>query len=133
MAELKFWFPKDDYILVLNGELSVEEFLNDVLMGVGMPEEDGHEQLAGALLQLHWGDGGSPEVSDFNVTDSAYDSIKKLGSFTIEYTVYLYFGCDDINKEVDCEEKFNFSIDDENDVLKIITPERHVRDTIDEF
>jgi|GEM_PF-3163661 hypothetical protein len=128
MATVTFNVPTELITKLTDGRTAVGQFLIDVLYLKT-------EAICDQLVAFHDGDGGSPEVKEFNVLpeEVIYDPETHKGKVTFRYRVRFFFGCSDINSDEPANEKADFEVDLINNKLAVHIHDPIRRDTVDEF
>jgi hypothetical protein len=111
---------------LLNDEITIEDFLNEVLE-VSDPDTE-TDKMCRALQSYNSQDGGSPDVYHFEISEAEFNEDALTGSFLTEFTVYYYYGCDDMNQEEEDYITWKFVIDTDNNVVKFTGEEQLERD-----
>ncbi|MBK0379295.1 hypothetical protein [Mucilaginibacter segetis] len=132
---LEFDYEADVYEQFIQEEITLIAFLEDILKHQGFEEfESGNkERILSILFDYHDDNGGAPEIDDFEIVDAFYDPNSLKGKVEIQYWIYFYYGCSDLNTEEDDYENWNFEIVPETCKLLLHIPEYEVRSTADEF
>lgn len=107
---------------LLDGESTTEEFLNDIFND---KDQEHKAILANCLESYYYGQNGSPEVSDFELTSAIFHRETSSGEFECEYTVYFYFPCDDMKTDKEDTMTWKFKIDIRNRTISF-TGEEHL-------
>lgn len=133
MATLKLDYQQDDYESLQEGELSIKEFLNEVLFSGSYNDESPEDDLIGLLLAYHSDEGGAPLVSDLELDDVEYDEEKGRGKAYFSYLLEYHFACSDMDSERTVEETVDFVIDEESAEVTFTFIDLTTRSTADEF
>lgn len=133
MATLKLDYQQDDYESLQEGELSIKEFLNEVLFSGSYNDESPEDELIGLLLAYHSEEGGAPIVSDLELDDVEYDEEKGTGKAYFSYLLEYHFACSDMDSERTVEETVDFVIDEESAEVTFTFIDLTTRSTADEF
>lgn len=131
MATIKLNIQKNKVRKLLDEELTIEDFLNEILNENDELDRT-HSRICGILAEYHIGE-GSPSVDEFEIENEVFDLDTLSGSFLLTYIVYLYFGCDDINNSNDWDQDIAFTINKSDWTLELDFPVKPVRDTYEEF
>lgn len=128
MATVTYNVPPELITKLTDGQTAIGQFLIDVF---ALKTEAICEQL----VAFHDGDGGSPEVTTFNILSEEviYDPETHKGKVTFRYRVRFFFGCSDINSDEPANEKADFEVDLLNNILAVHIHDPIRRDTVDEF
>ena len=116
-------------------EITIGELLVEKLYESDSDHEGIYNEICRQLQSYHDDEGGAPEVSDFEIIpdDCRFDFTSKKGKVTLQYTVYFYFGCSDLNRDYDSHETCDFRIDTISESLTLYINEKLRRDTVEEF
>jgi hypothetical protein len=128
MATVTFNVPPELITKLTDGKIAIGQLLIDVLYLKT-------EAIRDQLVAFHDGDGGSPEVKQFDILpeEVIYDPETHKGKVTFRYRVCFFFGCSDINSDEPANEKADFEVNMISRKLAIHIHDPIRRDTVDEF
>ncbi|WP_428330991.1 hypothetical protein [Mucilaginibacter sp.] len=129
MPALIFNINPDLYLIFLNKKMELKPFLEDVLHNEKSPQD----AVKSSLLAYHSGDGGSPEIHEFEIAECFYNSESNTGKVKLKYKVFFFFGCSGIKRSDDGTETCTFKIDAAEHKLTLLITDHIMRDTVDEF
>ncbi|MDB5002942.1 MAG: hypothetical protein JWQ34_1167 [Mucilaginibacter sp.] len=132
MATVTYNVPPELITKLTDGQTAIGQFLLDVF---AVNSTVNTELICAELVAFHDGDGGSPEVKQFDILpeEVIYDPETHKGKVTFRYRVRFFFGCSDINSDEPANEKADFEVDLINNILAVHIHDPIRRDTIDEF
>lgn len=137
MGILQFPISRNSYLSLLDDEITIHEFLSDIFWArvENMEDNSNSMLICNELLHNHQGDGGAPEVNDFEFEpeDCSFDSKTKTGSVVLRYSVYHYYGCSDMDSSNETYETATFEINVKERFIELNIPEAVQRDTFEEF
>ena len=126
MPKLIFDFASDRYSSLLNTEIELRNFLEQIL-------HNHKSEITDGLLEYHKDAGGSPIIPRFEITEYSFDSATNTGKIKFKYEVFFTFGCADLNPSEVATETSKFEIDAENKKVILFLTDHITRDTLDEF
>lgn len=132
MSQLILKASKINIGKLLDGRMDIQEFLEDVITE-RFADESNYSRICFNLESYHWSDGGAPDVTDFEIADVTFNEITRSGTVDLEYVVYFYYGCEDMNSDSEQEQTLKFEIDASSSTLTLTIEEKYGRDTLDEF
>ena len=133
MAILKLEYQLDDYESLQEGELSIKEFLNEVLFSGSYTDVSPEDQVLDLLLAYHASEGTSPEISDLELEEVEYDEEEETGKANFSYIVEYQSTCSGANSEHSITETVDFAIGEEPAEVIFTFMELTTPSTADEF
>jgi hypothetical protein len=124
MAEkLQLTFLKAQLGRLLDGEVSVDDFLTDIFADAA-----NHAAMCNALREYHRNDGGSPEVDAFEIVNTKFDASQLTGRFRTTFKVNYHFTCSDVRNTAKDTIDWDLQIDSANAIINLTGEEPLVRD-----
>jgi hypothetical protein len=124
MAEkLQLSFEKAHMGRLLDGEITVENFLKDIYENAA-----NHAAMCNALREYHRNDGGSPEVDAFEIVNISFDANQLTGRFRTAFKVNYHFTCSDVRNTAKDTIDWDLVIDSANSIINLTGEEPLVRD-----
>jgi hypothetical protein len=133
MPVLNLDFSADQYQRMLNSEIIVKDFIDQIINPNATNGKIYTDEICAQLKYNHNGDGGSPEIHEFEIASVDYNASSNTGSLRLNYAVKFFWGCSDIKKTHQYHEYCSFTVDKQTSTLKLNIPEPVVRDVSDEF
>jgi hypothetical protein len=133
MAILKLEYQQDDFESLQEGELSLKEFLNEVLFSGSYEDISPEDKVIDILLGYHGSDGAIPEISDLELEEVEYEEGEETGKARLSYLLAYNSACAGSNSEESISELVNFKIDQEGPSVVLTFIDLDARSTVDEF
>jgi len=134
MAVLELKVPDDQQRQLMAQPFLLNRFLDALLnhqeAGTSEPNV---RKLARMLVQYHYAEGISPEISEIEVTDCKFDTDTNRGEFVVVYLVNSYFSCSADEKQHFSNHRINFEINVDYSTVQMIFTDVPTRDTFEEF
>lgn len=121
--DFKLSFSADILGKLSGGEISVEQFLNQVFA-----DKQNHTNLCQSLAAYFYDEGGSPEVREFDIVQASFNADNLNGAFKCEFKVYYFFTCSDIKNDKHENITWKFKIDVPHLNIAFVGEEPWVRD-----
>lgn len=90
------------------------QFIEEVIKDFSKKNEESislEQKILGYMQNLDESEHGAPDIYNYSLEDLNADTNALLGNFKLKYTLYYYFGCDDMNSEKEYYLEFEFNID----------------------
>jgi hypothetical protein len=121
--KLDIIFPKDNFEGLINGKTTIEDFLIDEFT-----KASNHAVMCNALKEYHRNDGGSPEVHDFEIVNTKFDTNKLTGRFRTSFKINYHYTCSDVHNTAKDTIDWDFVVDSTNNIIHLTGEEPLVRD-----
>lgn len=133
MAQVKFKYPKGLHQLLVNGDLEVKVFLNEVVFGNIDGNQNILAELKDALLSFHTADGGFPEIVALGISDILIDLNTGKGQVVFEYILGYSNTCAGTRTDISKKDRIDFILDIANNSIMFSFIELDARSTAEEF
>jgi hypothetical protein len=110
---------------LINGEIAVSGFLESVFKEKG---NTNYIAMCEGLVAYHNKDGGSPEVTEFDITESSFNPATLSGAFKCSFAVHFHYTCSDIHNNAKDTIRWDFKLGDKANTLMFIGEEPWIRD-----
>jgi hypothetical protein len=110
---------------LINGDITSSGFLESVF---GKKGSTNYIAMCGGLVAYHNKDGGSPEVTEFDITESRFDRATLSGAFKCSFAVHFHYTCSDIHNNAKDTIRWDFKLGDKANTLMFIGEEPWIRD-----
>jgi len=133
MAELRINYPSEIYIAFQQSFYTIETFLKQVLFSGSPIYSPAEEAICHQLLTYHQEVGGSPKVSNLELSVLEFDAIYNKGKLKFSYDLIMEYSCSGLYTESSKQETLAFVIDPTLDVALLRFIDFSTRSTADEF
>jgi hypothetical protein len=135
MSEIILYVDPGDYEGLLNADITINEFLENVLneSDYDDPDSGNRGDLISQLLRNYSDEGGSPQIDDFSIYDASIDIKSGKGSFDVCFLVSYYFTCSDMDSHYDGTDNVKFILNPNDSSMTLNFQDYEVRTTKEEF
>ncbi|MDB5288393.1 MAG: hypothetical protein JWR05_3342 [Mucilaginibacter sp.] len=110
---------------LINGDTTVSGFLESVF---GKKGSANYIAMCEGLVAYHNKDGGSPEVTEFDITESSFKPATLSGAFKCSFAVHFHYTCSDIHNNAKDTIRWDFKLGDKANTVMFIGEEPWIRD-----
>jgi hypothetical protein len=123
----KFSLPVEDGLLhrLLKKEITATDFLS-LLFGEGGSRN--YWMMCEGLVAYHNKDGGSPEVKEFEISDSGFNPETISGYLKCKFNIHFHYTCSDVHNDAKDTIRWDFKVDTESNAIYFVGEEPWVRD-----
>ncbi|MEI5984906.1 hypothetical protein VJ786_08325 [Sphingobacterium sp. PU5-4] len=111
-------------------EESFYEFIKNIIKDFSKKSSTGENvegMILNYMLSLDQSEHGAPEISDYTLETLNANLNTLEGNFELCYSVYYYYGCDDLTQDSDKKLDFDFTIDLENKYITFVSQNNFTR------
>lgn len=108
-----------------NNNIAIAGVLAQLFGGKGSPN---YRAMCEGLVAYHNRDGGSPEVTEFEVIDSAFNTKTLSGYLKCRFAIHFHYTCSDIHNDAKDTIRWDFTIDEDTNAVHFTGEEPWVRD-----
>lgn len=110
---------------VLNEKLTISVFLKQLFGDKGSAN---YRDMCEHLVAYHNKDGGSPEVSEFELTDPVFNADTLTGHFKCKFNIHFFYTCSDVHSNAKDTIRWDFTLNEDTHLIALTGEEPWVRD-----
>ena len=110
---------------LINRDITVSGFLESVFKKKGSTN---YMAMCEGLVAYHNKDGGSPEVAEFDITESSFNPAMLSGAFKCSFEIHFHYTCSDIHNNAKDTIRWDFKLGDKVNAVTFIGEEPWIRD-----
>jgi hypothetical protein len=111
----KFSLPVEDGLLnrLINKEITAAEFLSRLF---GERDSRNYWLMCEGLVAYHNKEGGSPEVKEFEITESGFNAESRMGYCKCKFGIHFHYTCSDVHNDAKDTIRWDFKADKESNI-----------------
>ena len=109
----------------INKQITAADFLNTLF---GERDSRNYWLMCEGLVAYHNKDGGSPEVKEFEITESGFSAESKTGFCRCKFNVHFHYTCSDVHNDAKDTIRWDFKLDEATNIIHFTGEEPWVRD-----
>ncbi|TFF33891.1 hypothetical protein [Mucilaginibacter psychrotolerans] len=127
MMREKFTLKADESLLrqLIANEISPSAFFATLF---GQKQSAHYRAMCEGLVAYHNKDGGSPEVTEFEITDSGFKPEKSEGYLKCKFGIHFHYTCSDVHNDANDTIRWDFILDEATNTIRFTGEEPWVRD-----
>ncbi|MDB5000786.1 MAG: hypothetical protein JWR76_1863 [Mucilaginibacter sp.] len=110
---------------LINRDITVSGFLESIFEKKGSMN---YIAMCEGLVAYHNKDGGSPEVAEFDITESSFNPAMLSGAFKCSFAIHFHYTCSDIHNNAKDTIRWDFKLGDKVNTVMFIGEEPWIRD-----
>jgi hypothetical protein len=110
---------------LLNGNLTITDFFQQLF---GERNSPNYRAMCGGLVAYHNKDGGSPEVTVFDLVEAAFNADACSGSFKCRFGIHFHYTCSDVHNDAKDTIRWDFKLNVAENTIHFTGEELWVRD-----
>jgi hypothetical protein len=123
----KFSLKVEDDLLkqLVTKELNISGFLSALF---GPVSTSNYRAMCEGLVAYHNKEGGSPEVKEFEITESGFNAEPVLGYCKCKFNIHFHYTCSDVHNDAKDTIRWDFKLDEATNIIHFTGEEPWVRD-----
>nr|WP_294943604.1 hypothetical protein [uncultured Mucilaginibacter sp.] len=123
----KFSLSVEDELLhrLISKQIAATDFLSALF---GERGSRNYWTMCEGLVAYHNKDGGSPEVKEFEISDSGFNPETMCGYLKCKFNIHFHYTCSDVHNDAKDTIRWDFKVDTEGSVIYFNGEEPWVRD-----
>jgi hypothetical protein len=123
----KFLLPVEDELLnrLINKEIIAADFLSTLF---GEKDSRNYWMICEGLVAYHNKEGGSPEVNEFEISESSFDTEMRTGYCKCKFSIHFHYTCSDVHNDAVDTIRWDFKADTDNNIIYFTGEEPWIRD-----
>jgi hypothetical protein len=110
---------------LVNNEINAAEFLTRLF---GDKSSQNYHTMCEGLVAYHNKEGGSPEITQFEITDCGFKAESTTGFLKCKFSIHFHYTCSDVHNDARDIIRWDFKLDKYNNLIHFTGEEPWVRD-----